>query len=83
MKGPIGCQFEDMILGGLVVTMLHHRGVYEAMQARIREQGLDPTNDDEEVAFLGQRIVWGGVEAWQILKEFWIGIQVIGMHKVP
>ncbi|MCJ1387147.1 hypothetical protein MMC17_010276, partial [Xylographa soralifera] len=70
-NGAEKCKFMDLILGGLAINHIK-AGYTKGLRARMQAQGLDLERDDELLRYFGQKVTWGGLKTWVILKEFWL-----------
>jgi hypothetical protein len=66
------CQFKDIIMP-VVVCMLWVRDdwVMGEFEDWAREGGIDVTKREEVFQWLGQKIVWGGIEVSRLVQLFY------------
>jgi hypothetical protein len=65
------CAFRDVVLSGITVA-LRRREVVEGMRQRMAAAGVDMGNDIEALKYMGRRRRWGGLEASEMLREFYL-----------
>lgn len=72
---PEQCQFSDMILGWLTVGAVSSKGRKE-LKARMVTDGFNINRQQDWLAYLGQRIEWGGLETSLLFKECWEALKI-------
>lgn len=65
------CRFTDVVLSGVVVG-LGRKEMVEEMQGRMAAAGFDMSQETEALKYMGRRRRWGGLEASELLREFYL-----------
>ena len=65
------CQFSDVVLSGVTVG-LGRKEVVDEMQGRMAAAGFDMSQETEALKYMGRRRRWGGLEASELLREFYL-----------
>jgi RecQ family ATP-dependent DNA helicase len=69
-RAGVICAFRDVVLSGFMVGIVQ-AGKMEELQRRMAQQEYDITKQEEVLKYLGQKRRWGGLEASQLLREFY------------
>ena len=62
------------ILIGLTVS--HRRKISDPCINRMQEAGIDTTIDKEVNGWMGQRILWSGLECTNLVREFYRAAEI-------
>jgi superfamily II DNA helicase RecQ len=65
------CGFADVVLSGVVVG-LDRKEIVVEMQGRMAAAGFDMSEETEGLKYMGRRRRWGGLEASELLREFYL-----------
>ena len=66
------CQFKDIIMPVVVCMMSDgEEWTGESFASWAREGGVDVTNEDEVFRWLGQKLIWGGIEVSKLVQVFY------------
>ena len=70
-KVGVRCAFEDVVLSGFVVKMGDKKSADEFGE-RMRQRGLDVRKEHDVLKYVGQKRIWGGLEASELLREYYL-----------
>jgi hypothetical protein len=66
------CQFKDIIMPVVVCMMGEGEDwTREGFASWAREGGVDVTNKEEVFRWLGQKLIWGGIEVSKLVQVFY------------
>jgi hypothetical protein len=70
-KAGVRCGFEDVVLSGFMVKMGQTKW-QEEVRERMKQVGYDITQRSDVLKYIGQKRIWGGLEASELLREYYL-----------